>query len=482
LTSKRDRGNAGVPAPPPAPPPPPSPPYSNENDDGGNDDYYYEDNGFGLSEVDELILEYNQQGLTAPKISSALKENDRIILSTRSVLRHLEELRQDPDNDVQINYAATYRKPKSEQKWYNVIAILQKEIPAYTARTGFKPSSRTMFYQLQDLHKVKPTDINAYSHATVLARLGWKDANGELIYPKLDIDCFSDDSRKTIDAYDDSEPTEMLEPGEIQDPDVYIENAIEYLKRAPLRYDGVAEPGIDGKAGGRWYDQPEYVEVWEEKVDLVDAFDVLLEGRCVNIRANKGYASLVFLYKCTQELKQLIEEKGLELEHVHIKYFGDWDPSGIDIDRYIKYRLKELGLEGIDFQRVAVLPHQIDKYKLPLMPVEQSENKSRPNPNMSEFKRKYGNKATHLNAFFTKKHLPVFRDEILIPSVDKHFDQEIYDDMVEEYEVEAPAPESLSEEELEEARAEMRELITEAFKPGWENENDEEDDDDEDNE
>jgi hypothetical protein len=44
----------------------------------------------------------------------------------------------------------------------------------------------------------------------------------------------------------------------------------------------------------------------------------------------------------------------------------------------------------------------------------------------------------------------------------------LYDDMVEEYDVEAEDPPSLSEEELEEARKEMRRQITEAFRPGWE--------------
>ena len=41
---------------------------------------------------------------------------------------------------------------------------------------------------------------------------------------------------------------------------------------------------------------------------------------------------------------------------------------------------------------------------------------------MKEFKRLYGNKATHLNAFFTKKHLPQFKI-ILLESIDKHWDQ-----------------------------------------------------------
>ena len=44
----------------------------------------------------------------------------------------------------------------------------------------------------------------------------------------------------------------------------------------------------------------------------------------------------------------------------------------------------------------------------------------------------------------------------------------IYDDMVEEYDVEADEPERYSNEELKEKRKMMRDKITEAFDSGWE--------------
>jgi hypothetical protein len=332
----------------------------------------------------------------------------------------------------------------------------------------YKPSSRTVFYHLQDLGLVKASEYNKYCQATVYARLGWTDSNGELIYPKLDIDCFSDNSRLTVNAYDASEPEEPQPPGPIEDPTEYIQYEIRRLKRAPFEYDGVGDYGEDGQIGGRWYGQPEYVEVWEEKNDLIEGFKEILKDKHVNIRANKGYSSLEFLFECTQKLKELIEVKGLEPEDITILYFGDWDPSGANIDYYIKKRLKQLGISGINFERVAVTPEQIDKYDLPLMPIEQiAEEKKASNPNLKEFKRLYGDKATHLNAFFTEAHIDDFK-KIACEAVDEHYDESIYDDMIEEYDVEAEDPPSLSEEELEEARREMYRQITEAFRPGWE--------------
>jgi hypothetical protein len=225
-------------------------------------------------------------------------------------------------------------------------------------------------------------------------------------------------------------------------------------------------------ATGYWYGQPEYVEIWIEKNDLFDAFKTLLKDRYVNIRANKGYSSLDFLNRCAIELKEeIIEAEGFEPENIYVGYCGDWDPSGENMEYYMKRRLKMLGVGNINFIRIAVTLEQIDKYHLPLLPNEKVPNKKMPNPGTeAEFIRRYGNKATHLNAFLTETRFEIFKNEILLPFVDSHWDQQIYDEMVEEYEIKTPEPPSLTDEELEEARSRMYQKITEAFRPGWENE------------
>ena len=415
--------------------------------------------GFELSELDRRILELNQQGLSGGKISRVLTY-EGIDLTPTTIWRHLTEMRQDPDNNVKVNRKRTNGTPKNELKWYNIVLKLQGMTSEYTQRHGFKPSSRTMFYDLQDLGILKPTDINQYTRVTVQARLGWRDSNGELIYPKLDINCFTDDSRKTVDAYDDSEPKAPTEPGSIENPYEYINEHITMLKEAPERYRGVGEEGEPGEIGGYWYCQPEYVEVWEEKNDLLPAFKKILEDKHVRIRANKGYSSLEFLYECTEKLREVTETKVLEPEHIHISYCGDCDPSGMNIDYYIKKRLRQLGIPGIDFERIAVTPKQIDEYNLPVMAIEKC------NTNTKEFKRLYGNKSTHLNAFFTEAHINDFT-KILLDAVDKHWVKSIYDEMVDKYEIEAEEPPKLSEAERKQAIQDMYKSITKAFRPGW---------------
>lgn len=76
-------------------------------------------------------------------------------------------------------------------------------------------------------------------------------------------------------------------------------------------------------------------------------------------------------------------------------------------------------------------------------------------------------KATHLNAFFTPQHFNAF-SEMLREAVDEYWDPDIYDEMVEEYDIEADLPDEMDEEQLAEARDQMYIQITKAFKRGWE--------------
>jgi hypothetical protein len=327
---------------------------------------------------------------------------------------------------------------------------------------------RTAFYDATDLNLVEEHEYNQFVSKVADARIGYVDQNGELLLPELDPELFADDdSRETYNRYDATEPEPVGEPGPIPDSNEHIERYIRWLKDAPAEYEGKGTKGTDGEIGGYWYNQPEYVEVWQEKNDLMEGFDAILEDLHVKIRGNKGYSSFSFLYKCTQELKEFIDRTGIEPENIWILYCGDWDPSGENIDYYLQRRLRQLGLTGIHFIRVAVTPEQIDKYHLPLLSIGQRPGKKAPNPNMREFVRRHGYKATHLNAFFTEAHLPAFK-EILRNAVLEHWDKDIYQEMIEEYDVAADAPPRLTEEELSRRRRNMYRKITKTFNdPNW---------------
>jgi hypothetical protein len=432
--------------------------------------------GFGLSQRDEIIKQLNHQGLSHRGISKALLDYG-IELSETSVRRHLTDLNQDPDNKIQVNFKATYRKPPSERRWYNIILRLQKMIPEYEKRMGYKPSARTEFYELQDLGLVKPEEESAYNRAIVHARLRYIGFDGQLEYPVLPLDCFAaDTSRLTINNYDDRPPQRMIPPGDIPDPDEHVNGAIVLLRGTIAAYDGVGESGLDAKPGGYWYGQPKYVEVWEEKNDLLEGFEDILKKRYIKIRANKGWSSLDFLRQCTLELKDLIETKKLDINRIHVGYNGDCDPSGMEMDYYVRKRLKQLGIDGIHFERIAVTPQQIVQYRLPLMSLKRPSGKKADDPNLKEFNRLHGNNATHLNAFFTQKHIKDFK-KILLGWVDNHHDKKIYRDMLKSYNTKADPPPGLSEETLKRVRKLMRKKVTAAFPAGWEREAEKQDED-----
>jgi hypothetical protein len=229
--------------------------------------------------------------------------------------------------------------PCQNGRWYKIIEWLKNHAEQYEIRNGFKISLRTAFYDAMDAGLVNDNEYCTFDSKATDARIGYIDQEGELLLPELPPDCFVDDSRKTFDNYDDSEPQYPEDPGEIPDDKEFIESRIRWLSSAPMEYSGKGSEGENGQIGGYWYGQPEYVEVWQEKVDLNKGFGKILEDVHVRIRGNKGYSSFTF-FQCIEELKKIIDSKNMNPEDVTILYCGDWDPSGENIDYYLQRRLR----------------------------------------------------------------------------------------------------------------------------------------------
>ena len=190
----------------------------------------------------------------------------------------------------------------------------------------------------------------------------------------------------------------------------------------------------------RWYKQKHYIEVWIP---------------------NKGYTSWGFVYENCQRLKWMMhnisevevspntpkESKGLwsairpEPKQVHILYFGDFDPSGSDMDRHIKEQLEYFALlDKIDFQRIALTRQQIAQFNLPAKPedaetLEKLQRDSRTN----RFIQENGGElyAVELDALLAIA--PDEFKEIVQDSVERYFDKGVYQDILrkKEHSVEA---------------------------------------------
>jgi hypothetical protein len=176
----------------------------------------------------------------------------------------------------------------------------------------------------------------------------------------------------------------------------------------------------------RWYNQLHYVEVWIEKQALADTFSSFLRGRDVHIAVNKGYSSWTFLHDNCMRLKQIIDDTG---KQIHILYFGDFDPSGDDMDRHLKNAFSQFNLEGkIDFRRIAVTREQIQEFNLPHKPQdEETVNKLKRDTRTKGFIEKHGGElyAVELDALLAI--VPSELQNIIQRSVDQFFDRDIYE-------------------------------------------------------
>jgi len=116
----------------------------------------------------------------------------------------------------------------------------------------------------------------------------------------------------------------------------------------------------------KWSDQPNYVEVWLEKFALASTFQKWLEDFNVVIVPSRGYSSWTFLWQAATRLANNVDKS------LNILYFGDFDPSGQDIERFLTEALLSFDL-NVNVQRVAVTRDQIDAYGLPSTPESASE-------------------------------------------------------------------------------------------------------------
>ena len=120
-----------------------------------------------------------------------------------------------------------------------------------------------------------------------------------------------------------------------------------------------------------WDEQDAHVEIWLEKDALAGVLYDVTEEFDVPLMVTRGYPSLSFLAGAANELDYL--EKP-----AHLYYFGDHDPSGVDIPRHVEERLNQLtALSVFEFEVVAVLPWQVEEWSLPTRPTKRSDTRAK---------------------------------------------------------------------------------------------------------
>ena len=113
-----------------------------------------------------------------------------------------------------------------------------------------------------------------------------------------------------------------------------------------------------------WDRMPVYVEVWLEKDALAGVLYEETAQWDVPLMVTKGYPSISYIYEAAEQI-------AFVRKPTYLYYFGDHDPSGVDIPRSVEARLREFAPRAeIHFERVAVTPQQITMFNLATRPTK----------------------------------------------------------------------------------------------------------------
>ncbi|UCH56665.1 MAG: hypothetical protein JSV18_04715 [Candidatus Bathyarchaeota archaeon] len=136
-----------------------------------------------------------------------------------------------------------------------------------------------------------------------------------------------------------------------------------------------------------WDDQPYHLLISLEKDAL---------SRLVSDEANKyyirtfptrGYPSFSYVRRMASYIKNRLRGRPTV-----VLYFGDFDPSGVDIERDLSERLQKYGAGEFKVRRIALTRDQIVQYSLPPMPVKKSDARA------PSFVANYGEETVELDA------------------------------------------------------------------------------------
>ena len=127
-----------------------------------------------------------------------------------------------------------------------------------------------------------------------------------------------------------------------------------------------------------WVGQKYYIELWSEKDAISNILQPVCETWDITFMANRGYSSASAMYEAS---KRFIKELGTGKEII-VLYFGDHDPSGLDMDRDVRQRqaLMIFGEENKllsfeNFTRVALTWDQIEEYDPPPNPAKETDSR-----------------------------------------------------------------------------------------------------------
>lgn len=168
----------------------------------------------------------------------------------------------------------------------------------------------------------------------------------------------------------------------------------------------------EGYTLARWAGQDNRVVVAVEKQALEGPFTEVCEDLAVDLAVCRGYPSISFLHEVSGALSRGDADRDGR-ENV-ILYFGDLDPSGLNIPETVERDLGH-GLFGqrFEFRRIALTPEQVSEYSLIPAPVKLTDSRA------AGFVAEHGEEVYELDAVE-----PRTLQELIRAAVDEYYDED----------------------------------------------------------
>jgi len=158
----------------------------------------------------------------------------------------------------------------------------------------------------------------------------------------------------------------------------------------------------------RMQNQEHKVEIWVEKDALSNILYRVSSKYHIRLMVNRGYSSVSAMYDAYNRLE----------DGDYILYFGDHDPSGMDMIRDIKDRLLEFNLDVVVLP-IALTMEQINKFNPPPNPAKITD------PRAKWYISQYGNTSWELDALPPQELIRLAED-----AVNDIIDIDLYDNML----------------------------------------------------
>lgn len=140
----------------------------------------------------------------------------------------------------------------------------------------------------------------------------------------------------------------------------------------PQTHDSIQDAMLAAARGYRlslWRNEPVRVDIWCESLSIAGVIMDTTKAWGVSLFPGKGYSSHSFLWLAAQAIKR-------RKVPTVIYQFGDYDPSGQDIMRHVRDRLREYsGRDDIQFHTAAVTREQIVEWDLPGHPAKSRDSR-----------------------------------------------------------------------------------------------------------